>query len=970
MRRLWANHKQLLIFLVIFVAFTAVLGAAGPVFADHNGTSPAPADAPAAPATPTTPPGAAVASDAGDSTIASVLTAVVMNMLIPLLGKLLTVAVSGVVKVSQYNDFINSLAVVNGWVIVRDVANMFFIVVLLIIAFGTILGQEEYHYKKLLPKMLILAVLVNFSRTIVGVMIDFAQVIMLTFVNGYQAAAGGNFANIFQIVQLLQFNKAACPGAGIGDWMVLGAAVLALIMIVVSIITVAVILAVLVLRIITLWLLTVLSPLAFLAGTFPQGQKYYAQWWEEFKNNVMVGPMLAFFLWLSLITVGSGNAAAQLGQDGHFTPEEGEQIFATCSAVGGTDAIISFVIGNLMLLAGVQMAQSMGGTIAGIAGQAKSAATRALKFGAKSLAAPFAFGAGYGALRLDDYQARLQQKFAKSRFGAILPHAVREKISEHGIALRTVPEAWKLRSSRVEKERLGESMAVAYDLMNRYVPMRTTKSDFTEIERGGDVQKKMTEYAMGGEDHERLRNLLYDMLDNKGVVKHGKEKDAESLVLMMAKNHDFNEILKDNQLSKMVMGLDQPAEVTAENAAKLIIKMFGGGDDHNQEGLRMLNKVGDMGFHNSDSWLFKISEKDAKSGEYKLNLQRNKTTGKFTEDSIAKHGEIAAGYTAKLGARANSTNTRGQNIFVERADESGNRVFTDEIHPQGEQWLKKVLPAMSGHLQYMQPEFINAILPTLHKLFDFSQRSDLSQYQKTGIETLVKKLMNMKAEASMPERSKVVEFAMQSRDELSYQQIADSRKEPYTPLSPDPSSPTSTAALTGTIVKTATAVADTLRVAGKQAEAELTATAAAIAGAAAEVGRVAGEVKKVADLGNAIDAKTRSAQASYKAAVAAHQAAQTRGAPQSEVDSLRKTADLQRKILQAVKDVGDKIKTSGAASAQEDLPDQAVSSANSILKQYATAAAQAVQAHAGNTGKAALAGAAQKIATAAQNAMP
>ncbi|OGL75013.1 hypothetical protein A3F52_01370 [Candidatus Uhrbacteria bacterium RIFCSPHIGHO2_12_FULL_47_11] len=227
------NKKQWITFLVVLAVVFAVFLAVSPVYAEAT-------------------PGDKNAGDDGSNWILRVLTNIIWA-LIKLLGNLLNILVSGIVSFSKYNDFVNSLAVVNGWVIVRDIANMFFIVVLLIIAFGTILGQEEYHYKKLLPKMLILAVLVNFSRTIVGVMIDFSQVIMLTFVNGYQAAAGGNFAAIFQIIDLLQYNQDACKstaspqGTLSGDQGILIGALLALIFVVISIITTAVILAVLVL---------------------------------------------------------------------------------------------------------------------------------------------------------------------------------------------------------------------------------------------------------------------------------------------------------------------------------------------------------------------------------------------------------------------------------------------------------------------------------------------------------------------------------------------------------------------------------------------------------------------------------------------------------------------------------------------------------------------------------------------------
>src|SRR3989338_4428284 len=227
---------------------------------------------------------------------------------------------------------------------------------------------------------------------------------------------------MFQITELLKFDRLNCPasaenpGGIITPREIFAATLLAFIMVLVSLVTIGIVLAVLVLRIIMLWVLIVLSPMAFLAGTFPQGQKYYAQWWEKFKNMVVVGPLLAFFLWLSLVTVGSGNAISQITKDGKSViPAEGQINFA-CSQVGNTDAIMSFIIGNLMLLAGTQMAQQMGGTIAGIAGQARGAATRALKFGAKSLAAPFA---GVGLLAARRLQTKLVNMSAEEGAGPL-----------------------------------------------------------------------------------------------------------------------------------------------------------------------------------------------------------------------------------------------------------------------------------------------------------------------------------------------------------------------------------------------------------------------------------------------------------------------------------------------------------------------------------------------------------------------
>ena len=104
-----------------------------------------------------------------------------------------------IIEIGGYNGYINAPAVEVGWVMVRDLANMFFVVALLLIAFGTILGLEQYEWKKLMVKLFFAAILVNFSRVICGIMIDAAQVVMMTFINGVVATAGGNLINAFNL---------------------------------------------------------------------------------------------------------------------------------------------------------------------------------------------------------------------------------------------------------------------------------------------------------------------------------------------------------------------------------------------------------------------------------------------------------------------------------------------------------------------------------------------------------------------------------------------------------------------------------------------------------------------------------------------------------------------------------------------------------------------------------------------------
>lgn len=314
--------------------------------------------------------------------VASIL-GVIVQMLVRFMGWLF-VKLSGIFInwIAPYNNFVTAAPVNEGWIILRDIANMFFIVVLLAIAFGTMFGREEYHYTKRLPRLLIMAVMINFSRTIVGIVIDFAQVIMLTFVNAFQAAAGGNLANMLGINELFSID---INSADVSGMEALISYILALVLISIATGTIGIIVVTLLYRIVSLWMLTILSPLAFLASTFPRGEKYYKDWWEKLICWAFSGPVLAFFLWLALATASTASSGFSARGPGIVEGPQ-VQVQGLITTAAREDNIVRFIVGIVMLLFGLQVAQEFCAKGAGyFSGLGKQALGYA-KTGAKRLA--------------------------------------------------------------------------------------------------------------------------------------------------------------------------------------------------------------------------------------------------------------------------------------------------------------------------------------------------------------------------------------------------------------------------------------------------------------------------------------------------------------------------------------------------------------------------------------------------------
>ncbi len=538
------------------------------------------------------------------------------------IGALVLTLIDILIQIAQYNDFINAPAVAKGWVIVRDVVNMFVIVMMLVIAFATTFRIEEYQYKKLLSKLLIMSVLVNFSKMLTGLFIDFSQVVMLTFVNGFKDAAAGNFVNGFHIADMYTFAKDGNAGnVDSGDYLI--AAMLTFIALTITLVVVAVYVVIFLLRIAFLWLLTIVSPMAYVLSAFPgQAKKYSTEWWETFGKYLTSGPILAFFLWLSLaIMQFDSDAFGKAFKASDTTGGQGASgvVSASISDFGKSDVLLSFIINIVMLLGGLWMAQRLGVAGGKLAGSALSKIQQAGAAPFK-LAGRGALGVGkWGLNRLDDTQAAVQKRLMKTGAGQWLAKTkIGERlglgrIGEHGIQLRSIPHAWQERAARKERERLGASAGVAEDIMSRTLSIGKDKPNKTaeiNAKLATEAAKEVTAVAT---DWEHLASEIDEAMDyssGRPRVRSGKEHLVEGLLVELSKTHDPNEVLKHTRLGK-----EYGLEYTSQNVVKFLKDAFGGGKT-TETVARVAFRMQETGLMNSDGLLKGIAR--MRHGHYEL----------------------------------------------------------------------------------------------------------------------------------------------------------------------------------------------------------------------------------------------------------------------------------------------------------------------------------------------------------------
>ncbi|MCL2094660.1 hypothetical protein FWH13_00895, partial [Candidatus Saccharibacteria bacterium] len=187
------------------------------------------------------------------------------------------------------------------WTVFRDIANVIFVLMFLLVIFSQItsVGISNYGIKKIFPKLLITAILINLSFFIAQAAVDLSNILgsqlnsLLSSIMPPPPATGGSTAGpgfLGIILPILGIGLAGFAfltlAGGIG-----GVMAVFIMLIISGLIAVALIFAVLVFRQVAVVLLVVMAPLAFAAMLLPNTEKLYRSWFNAFKAMLMVYPV-------------------------------------------------------------------------------------------------------------------------------------------------------------------------------------------------------------------------------------------------------------------------------------------------------------------------------------------------------------------------------------------------------------------------------------------------------------------------------------------------------------------------------------------------------------------------------------------------------------------------------------------------------------------------------------------------------
>lgn len=232
------------------------------------------------------------------------------------------------------------------WGIVRDLFNVTFIFILLFSAFATIFRVQQFHLKNVLVKVLIVALLINFSWPVTRIFIDLSNLLMYFFLGDATSfSLIGQLGSKSEIANLVIKN-----GSTLSNETYTRLFMMAVFMFIFAL-TIVTIGFQLFVRVIALMLLLIFSPIGIAGLAVPRLESSAKKWWDKLLAYAFTGPIAIFMVIFAVNTMNiinpSGDQVSPMQEASMFA---GSKVSSWKEWIG--DAII-FTIPIVILWGGV-----------------------------------------------------------------------------------------------------------------------------------------------------------------------------------------------------------------------------------------------------------------------------------------------------------------------------------------------------------------------------------------------------------------------------------------------------------------------------------------------------------------------------------------------------------------------------------------------------------------------------------------
>lgn len=283
---------------------------------------------------------------------------------------IITLLVSFIQTLIDLSGSLTSMPLVKlGFSLTLSLANLGFVLAIIVIAFITILRIQNYETKQLIKNLVVAALLVNFSFAMVGTIIDFTNVLSNYFLvnaspNGDTTKFGDKLAESVNIqkLSLLKINQADITNAtkiGEGYFRTFASIAVVVIFNIFLVITFAAVAFMILVRHIVMIFLLILMPLAWLFMIFPGLSGHWSKWWSTFFKWTFFLPGITFFMFLSVKMFDATNQAVSKSASLFNINLDSASSFLVFDK-SGILVLLQIIVQGGLLLGGLMAAQSMG----------------------------------------------------------------------------------------------------------------------------------------------------------------------------------------------------------------------------------------------------------------------------------------------------------------------------------------------------------------------------------------------------------------------------------------------------------------------------------------------------------------------------------------------------------------------------------------------------------------------------------
>ncbi len=641
----------------------------------------------------------------------AILTAFVQELIYLLFTALVVPLIEAMLSIRTYTDQFAAV-IYPGWIVVRNVCNILFIIAIMAIAMGTLLRLDGYQFRSMLINLIVAALLVNFSLFVGQAVLGVADTVQSQFLPNNKAVIRSLGAD------LVLNNREAFSRFARGDFASQGyfsQTVVPLFMLVVSAGTFMVFLAIaafLAIRVVMLWILLMVSPVAYAAGALPSTAHYREEWWETFLKYAFFTPVMAFCLNMAAVIVNAQKTNPVL-----------RQISSAEFSDNNLSSFVFNVASNILLLIFLLVALQAAEKFSIIG------AGKITDFAKGGMFALPKIAAGYGARKWNEFTANTVRGHGrKVSFGRAVASA----------ALNPVAFAKAWAKEREKKDHRAQEKA---ELAALEVVQQRFASPKTFLFGGGKIKQHILAHDKHEEDDEAknfanmsrenvARNAAEistlgfsedDMASKRGVIKLAMHKGyIDDVVEEAYQTKEGRQLLE--KMKKY--GLDdddfEEKEITDENGNKVKVKsaiyshktrralykaMFGwvGDDEHghfkDHAAGRLITEEGEEEGMNTGHLEYMTDMYfDVASGEYKFYKLR-----KVVDPTTGKEMFVSDGETVMAGEEIGKKDSRTQARIAWHALISSNgRDFSRAI-------FRKVAKAFRENPGFMQERQTNKL---------------------------------------------------------------------------------------------------------------------------------------------------------------------------------------------------------------------------------------------------------------------